>query len=60
MNLFELKRSELEDIIDFYNFIEEYGYVFHGERQEELNQEFKNIINSISKIKEIMNDNYNI
>ena len=50
MNLFELKRSEWR-YNNLYNFIEEYGYVFHGERQEELNQEFKNIINSISKDK---------
>lgn len=58
MNLFELKKEELQEIVNFYYFMEDYGHMFGGYREDELNEEFKNIISSINTIKEIMDDNY--
>lgn len=40
----KIKSNEMQEIIDFYYFIEDYGHIFYGE-EKELDESFKkNII----------------
>ena len=57
MDIKELKPQEMEEIIDFYYYIEDYGHIFHFE-PEKLDEPFKKIIEGISEIRKMMDDSY--
>lgn len=57
MSVFESRKQELMDIIDFYYFIEDYGHVFGG-RNEELDAGFNNINKGIEEIYKLVNEHY--
>ncbi len=57
MDIKEIKSNEMQEIIDFYYHIEDYGHIFHLHHKE-LDQPFKKILEDISKIRKMMNDSY--
>jgi hypothetical protein len=57
MDIKELKPQEMEEIIDFYYHIEDYGHIFHLE-PEKLDEPFKKIIEGISEIRQMIDDSY--
>ena len=57
MDIKELKPQEMQEIIDFYYHIEDYGHIFHFE-PEKLDEPFKKIIEGISEIRKMMCDSY--
>jgi hypothetical protein len=44
----------MEEIIDFWQHIEEYGHIFYGDNQE-LEEPFKKIMEGIEEIRAIQN-----
>jgi hypothetical protein len=42
----------MEEIIDFWNNIQEYGHIFYGDNQE-LEEPFKKIIEGIEEVRKI-------
>lgn len=54
-----MKKQEMQEIIDFYYHIEEYGHIFHFE-PEKLDEPFKKIIECISEIRKMMDDSYSM
>ena len=57
MDIKELKPQEMQEIIDFYYHIEDFGHIFHFE-PEKLDEPFKKIIEGISEIRNMMDDSY--
>lgn len=57
MNIKEIKSNEMQDIIDFYYHIEDYGHIFHFE-PETLDKPFKKILEGISEVKKLMDLSY--
>jgi hypothetical protein len=55
----ELKKNEMQDIIDFYHFIEDYGHIFYDDPKV-LDEPFKQILDGIEKVKQIVNENYEV
>jgi hypothetical protein len=53
----EIKSEEMQEIIDFYYFIEDYGHIFY-DNPEILNEPFKKIISGIEEIRKIIDTNY--
>ena len=49
----QLRKEEMEEIIDFYNFIAEFGHIFYGDNSE-LEEPFKKITEGIEQVKEII------
>ena len=48
----DLRKNEMEEIIDFWNNIQEYGHIFYGDNQE-LEESFKKIIEGIEEVRKI-------
>jgi hypothetical protein len=48
----DIRKSEMEQIIDFWNHIQEYGHIFYGDNQE-LEEPFKKIIEGIEEVRKI-------
>ena len=57
MDIKELKPQEMQEIIDFYHHIEDYGHIFCFEA-EKLDKPFKKIIDGISEIRKMMDESY--
>ena len=55
MDIKELKPQEMQEIIDFWYHIEDYGHIFHLE-PEKLYEPFKKILEGIYEIREMMNE----
>ena len=55
----ELKSLEMQEIIDFFYFIEDYGHIFYDDPQV-LDNSFKKIIDGINEVREIIEQNYSI
>jgi len=53
----KIKSNEMQEIIDFYYFIEDYGHIFYG-KEKELDESFKKIISGIEEIRKIVNYYY--
>jgi hypothetical protein len=53
----QIKSVEMQEIIDFYHFIEDYGHIFYDDPSI-LNEPFLKIIEGINEITEIVNSNY--
>ena len=45
----------MEEIIDFYHHIQEYGHIFYG-KTEDLDPAFKKIMEGIDEIRQIQNE----
>jgi hypothetical protein len=52
MNIKDIRKSEMEQIIDFWNHIQEYGHIFYGDNQE-LEEPFKKILEGIEEVRKI-------
>jgi hypothetical protein len=51
-NIKDIRKSEMEQIIDFWNHIQEYGHIFYGDNQE-LEEPFKKILEGIEEVRKI-------
>lgn len=60
MDLFKDNKETFDEIIDFYYFIKEYGYIYSGYGEEELQIELKTLRDSITNIRKILDDNYGV
>lgn len=56
-NIMKIKKEEMEEIKDFYYFIEEYGHIFYDD-PETLNEPFRKIMEGINEIQKIVDNNY--
>lgn len=45
----EIRKEEMQEIIDFYNHIEEWGHIFYG-KNSELDASFKKIMEGIDEV----------
>jgi len=57
MNIKDLKKEEMDKIIDFYYHIEEYGHIFCFEA-ETLDLPFSKIMEGISEVEKLMDESY--
>lgn len=55
----ELKYNEMQEIIDFYYHIEDFGHIFYLEPSK-LDESFKKILEGISEIRSMMDESYEI
>ena len=55
----DLKKNEMQEVIDFYHFIEDYGHIFYDDPKV-LDEPFKQILDGIEKITRIVSDNYEV
>ena len=53
----QLRKGEMEEIINFYHFIKEYGHIFYGDNSE-LEEPFKKITDGIEQVRAIVEDYY--
>lgn len=51
----ELRKEEMQEIIDFWYGIEEYGHIFYGDNSE-LEPAFKKIMEGIEEIRQIQKE----
>ena len=51
----ELRKEEMQEIIDFWYSIEEYGHIFYGDNLE-LEPAFKKIMEGIEEIRQIQKE----
>jgi hypothetical protein len=51
----DLRKLEMDEIMDFYNHIEDYGHIFYGDNSE-LEPGFEKIKEGIEDIKKIIED----
>lgn len=56
-NIKEIKNNEMQEIIDFYTFIEEYGHIFYDDPKI-LDEPFKKIMEGIEEVRIIIDDSY--
>jgi hypothetical protein len=54
-NIKDIRKTEMEEIIDFYHHIQEYGHIFYG-KTEDLDPAFKKIMEGIDEIRQIQNE----
>ena len=59
MDIKEIKKEELQEIIDFYQHIEDFGHIFYDNPQI-LDAPFSKIMEGINEIRKIIDDNYHI
>lgn len=57
MDIKELKPQEMQEIIDFYYHIEDYGHIFHF-KPEKLDEPFKKIMEGMQEIQQLMKDSF--
>lgn len=55
----QIKRFEMEEILDFYNTIIEYGHIYHFP-PEKLDEPFNKILEGIKEIQNLMDESYGI
>jgi len=55
----EIKDTEMQEIIDFYYKIEEYGHIFHLDVKL-LDEPFRKIMEGISEIEKMMDDSWSM
>jgi hypothetical protein len=54
-NIKDIRKVEMQEIIDFYYHIEEYGHIFYGDNSE-LEPAFKKIMEGIEEVRKIQNE----
>lgn len=57
MDIKELKKPEMQEILDFYYGIEEYGHIYHYP-PEKLDEPFRKILEGIKEVQKLMDDSY--
>lgn len=57
MDIKEIKKEEIQEIIDFYYFLQDYGHIFHDDRVV-LDEPFKKIIEGINEVYDIVDKSY--
>lgn len=57
MDIFQHKKQEMQEIIDFYYHIEEYGHIYYDE-PELLDKPFNKILEGINEITKLIENNY--
>lgn len=60
MDIFKDNKETFDEIIDFYRGMEEYGYMYEGYREEELQLNLKKIREAMKIINDILKDNHSI
>lgn len=55
----ELKKEEMQEIIDFWHGIEEYGHIYHYP-PEKLDEPFRKIMEGIREINKLMDDSWSM
>jgi hypothetical protein len=58
MDINQIKKQEMGEIIDFYYHIEEFGYIYHPNYEKELDASFKKILEGIKEVRKIMDNSY--
>lgn len=53
----DVKKEEMDEIIDFYHHIQDYGHIFLLP-PEKLDEPFKKIMDGINEVREMINDSY--
>ena len=59
MDIKKLKPNEMQEIIDFYYHIEDFGDIFHLDPKK-LDEPFKKIMEGISVVKQLIDESYDI
>jgi len=54
-NIKDIRKVEMQEIIDFYYHIEDYGHIFYGDNSE-LESAFKKIMEGIEEVRKIQNE----
>jgi hypothetical protein len=54
-NIKDIRKVEMQEIIDFYYHIEDYGHIFYGDNSE-LEPAFKKIMEGIEEVRKIQNE----
>ena len=57
MDIKDIKKEEMGDIIDFYYGIEEFGHIYHFP-PERLDEPFKKIMEGIKEVQQLMDDSW--
>ena len=57
MDIKDLKSIELQEIIDFWQGIQDYGHIYHYP-PERLDEPFKKIMEGIQEIQQLMEDSF--
>ena len=58
-DIMEIKKSEMNEKIDFYYKIEEYGHIFHLDIKL-FDEPFRKIIEGMKEVEKMMDDSYSI
>jgi hypothetical protein len=59
MDIKDIKKEELDEIIDFWQSIKEYGHIYHYP-PEKLDKPFEKIMEGIREIQKLMNDSWSM
>lgn len=54
-NIKDIRKVEMQEIIDFYYHIQDYGHIFYGDNSE-LEPAFKKIMEGIEEVRKIQNE----
>lgn len=54
-NIQEIRNEEMEEVIDFYHFIKEYGHIFYG-KNEDLEPAFTKIMEGMNEVRQIVKE----
>ena len=57
MNIGEIKKQEMQDILDFYYHIQDYGHIYHYP-SEKLDAPFNKILEGIEEVNKLMKDSF--
>lgn len=57
MDIKEIKKTEMSEIIDFYHFIEDYGHIYHLP-PEKLDPPFNKILEGMEEVRKLVDDSY--
>jgi hypothetical protein len=58
-NIGDIKEAEMQEIIDFYYGIEEYGHIFHLDPKL-LDEPFKKIMEGMKEVRKMMDDSWSM
>jgi hypothetical protein len=59
MDIKEIKKEEIQEIIDFYYFIQDFGHIFHFESKL-LDSPFRKIIEGMDEVRDLVEKSYSI
>lgn len=59
MDINEIKKDEIQEIIEFYYFIKEYGHIFHLDSKL-LDEPFKKITEGMNEVRDLVDKSFSI